>query len=97
MKRSKIRRNRHMKNDKPYPNEKMSEHDTVRSRTTGRLHEISMGVHGDGLVPKNPFVSQAQAGYMHEHPSILGKAGLKEWDQATKGKTLSKHVKHRST
>lgn len=25
---------------------------------------------------------------MHEHPEILGKAGLKEWDSATKGKHL---------
>lgn len=35
-----------------------------------------------------PFESQAQEGYLHEHPEILGKAGLKEWDAATKGKSL---------
>jgi hypothetical protein len=40
-----------------------------------------------------PFVSQAQAGYMHSHPEILGKAGLKEWDSATKGKSLPKRAK----
>lgn len=31
---------------------------------------------------------------MHEHPEILGKAGLKEWDSATKGKHLPQHAKH---
>ena len=35
-----------------------------------------------------PFRSQAQAGYLHSHPEILGKTGLKEWDAATKGKKL---------
>lgn len=39
-----------------------------------------------------PFVSQAQRGYLHSHPEILGKAGLKEWDEATKGKKLPKRV-----
>jgi hypothetical protein len=51
-----------------------------------------MGMTGS-KVPKNPFASLAQAGYMHTHPDILGKEGLKEWDNATKGKTLPKHVK----
>jgi hypothetical protein len=37
-----------------------------------------------------PFVSQAQEGYMHEHPEILGKSALHEWDEATKGKSLPK-------
>lgn len=32
-----------------------------------------------------PFKSLAQEGYMHEHPEILGKKGLAEWDAATKG------------
>jgi hypothetical protein len=41
-----------------------------------------------------PFVSQAQAGYLHAHPEILGEAGLKEWDEATRGKHLPKHVHH---
>lgn len=43
-----------------------------------------------------PFKSQAQAGYMHEHPEILGKKGLAEWDAATKGKHLPerKHMEH---
>lgn len=40
-----------------------------------------------------PFKSLAQEGYMHEHPEVLGKSGLKEWDAATKGKHLPKHVK----
>lgn len=35
-----------------------------------------------------PFKSLAQEGYMHAHPEILGKAGLSEWDAATKGKHL---------
>jgi len=39
-----------------------------------------------------PFASLAQAGYMHTHPKILGKKGLAEWDAATKGKKLPKHV-----
>lgn len=73
----------------------MSEHDTIRSRTTGRLIEISMGMHGDGLVPKNPFASLAQAGYMHSHPEILGKSGLKEWDQASKGRKIPYKVKEK--
>lgn len=43
-----------------------------------------------------PFKSQAQAGYMHAHPEILGKKGLAEWDAATKGKHLPerKHMDH---
>ena len=71
----------------------MNEHDTVRSRTTGRKIEISMGPQPDGMVPKNPFLSQAQAGFMHTHPEVLGKKGLAEWDSASKGKHLPKHVK----
>lgn len=32
---------------------------------------------------------------MHAHPEILGKAGLAEWDHATKGKKLPEHkMKH---
>jgi hypothetical protein len=77
----------------PYPNKPMSEHDTIRSRTTGRKIEISMGMHGGGLVPKNPFASLAQEGFLHAHPEKLGKAGLKEWDEATKGRHLPAHVK----
>lgn len=41
-----------------------------------------------------PFVSLAQEGYMHEHPEILGKKDLAEWDVATKGKHLPHHVHH---
>ena len=41
-----------------------------------------------------PFQSKAQQGYMHAHPEILGKEGLHEWDEATKGKykKLPEHV-----
>jgi hypothetical protein len=40
-----------------------------------------------------PFESKAQQGYMHAHPEILGKKGLHEWDEATKGKhDLPAHV-----
>lgn len=71
----------------------MHEHDKIKSRTTGKMKEISMGPHGGGLVPKNPFASIAQEGYMHAHPEILSKSGLAEWDSATKGKKLPKKVK----
>lgn len=42
-----------------------------------------------------PFKSVAQQGYLHAHPEILGKKGLHEWDEATKGhyKNLPEHVK----
>jgi hypothetical protein len=45
-----------------------------------------------------PFESKAQQGYLHAHPEILGKKGLHEWDEATKGKfdTLPEHV-HKKT
>lgn len=44
-----------------------------------------------------PFKSKAQQGFMHAHPEILGKKGLKEWDEATKGhyQGLPEHV-HKS-
>ena len=44
-----------------------------------------------------PFESKAQQGYMHAHPEILGKKGLHEWDEATKGKfkSLPEHVHHK--
>jgi hypothetical protein len=69
------------------------EHDKCWSRTLGRDIEIQSGPLPGGKVMKNPFASQAQAGYMHSHPDILGEAGLKEWDSATKGKSLPKRVK----
>lgn len=78
---------------KPYPNARMSEHDTIRSRTTGRKIEISMGMQPDGMVPKNPFASLAQEGYLHAHPEKLGAKKLAEFDAATKGKRLPKRVK----
>jgi hypothetical protein len=77
------------------PNQGIKEHGLhVTSRTTGKRVEVTFGPQGGGLVPKNPFASLAQAGYMHSHPEILGKKGLDEWDSATKGKKLPKHVKH---
>jgi hypothetical protein len=77
---------------KQEPLDQMHEHDTIVSRTTGRKHEIKMGPQPGGMVPKNPFASLAQAGYMHSHPEILG-GKMKEWDSATKGKHLPKKVK----
>lgn len=76
------------------PNEGIKEHGLhVTSRTNGKSVEITFGPQGNGLVPKNPFASLAQEGYMHAHPEILGKTALDEWDSATKGKHLPKHVK----
>jgi len=69
------------------------EHATVRSRIDNKLREIEFGPQPDSLVSANPFASLAQAGYLHEHPEILGKSGLAEWDSATKGKHLPKYVK----
>lgn len=76
------------------------EHQTVRSRLSGHKVEIEQGpmpAAGDpskgGLVPSNPFASTAQAGYLHSHPEVLGRERLAEWDRATKGKHLPKHVK----
>lgn len=85
----------HPEVDLPYT----EEHDKIISRTTGRPIEIKFGPTGTGpegyggLVPKNPFSSLAQAGYLHSHPEILGAARLKEFDRATKGKKLPKKVK----
>ena len=39
-----------------------------------------------------PFKSLAQEGYLHSHPEILGDS-MKEWDEATKGKSLPKRTK----
>jgi hypothetical protein len=69
------------------------EHDQIQSRITGRMCEISLGPQPSGLVPKNPFLSQAQAGYMHSHPEVLGKKGLAEWDAASKGQKVPYKVK----
>ena len=79
----------------PYPNKKMSEHDTVTSRTTGRKVEIGMGMNGDGLVPKNPFASKLQSAFAHANPSKFGgKKGLAEWDKATDYKHLPARKAH---
>jgi hypothetical protein len=75
------------------------EHTKFYSRTLCRDIEVGVGMHGadsagepGGLVPKNPFVSAAQRGYMHENPEVLGKKGLAEWDKASKGQHVPQHV-----
>jgi hypothetical protein len=83
----------HLRSNNPSDEGKMHEHDMVQSRLGMKPREISMGVHGGGLVPANPFASLAQEGYLHAHPEKLGKKGLAEWDAETKGKSLPKHVK----
>jgi hypothetical protein len=76
-----------------------NEHDKVYSRTLRRNLEIGNGVHGrgkdsyGGLVPANPFASQAQQGYLHANPEVLGEKKLAEFDTASKGKKLPKRVK----
>lgn len=72
---------------------KTPEHTKIVSRTRGAKVEIGVGPHGGNLVSKNPFLSQAQEGWAHEHPEKFGRANLKEWDAATKGKHLPKRVK----
>lgn len=67
-----------------------TEHQTIVSRTTGLPAEISFGPQGNGNVPKNPFASKAQQGYMYANPSVLGKKGLKEWSSKTDFKHLPK-------
>lgn len=46
-----------------------------------------------------PYVSQAQAGYFHIHKKQLAKQGVSvaEWDKASKGKKLPKHVKSKTS
>lgn len=83
----------HKRSSHPSEEGKMHEHDRVESRLGGKSKEISMGPHGGGLVPKNPFASLAQEGFLHSHPEKLGKAGLAHWDAETKGKSLPQHVK----
>jgi hypothetical protein len=69
------------------------EHDKIVSRITGYPREIEFGPIGGGLVKKNPFASAAQRGFMHANPSVLGKAGLAEWDKASKGQHVPYKVK----
>jgi hypothetical protein len=70
------------------------EHDKIRSRTTGRTREISLGPNGAGLVPSNPFASQLQQRFLHAHPEkVGGEAKLKEWDKATDFSHLPKRAK----
>lgn len=67
------------------------EHETFTD-INGRVNEIKFLPEGDGLVPRNPFASQAQAGYLHAHPEKLGAEKLAEFDQASKGLHLPKRV-----
>lgn len=77
-----------------HPGQGIKEHGLkITSRTTGRVVDVGFGPIGGGLVPKNPFASLAQEGYLHAHPEKLGAKKLAEFDAATKGKTLPKHVK----
>jgi hypothetical protein len=79
----------HAEPQKYYP-----EHTTVISRNTGKPHEISFGPQGNGLVPANPFASIAQQKFLHAHPDkVGGKEKLKEWDSASKGRSIPKRVK----
>jgi len=73
--------------------EPISEHTVVKSRTTGRSLEVSLGMPGDGLVPKNPFLSSSQQAYMNANPDVLGPKKLAEFNRASKGLKLPSHVK----
>jgi hypothetical protein len=77
-----------------HPDQGIKEHGLkITSRTTGRVVDVGFGPVGGGLVPKNPFASLAQAGYLHSHPEKLGAEKLAEFDAASKGKHLPKRVK----
>lgn len=77
-----------------HPGEGIKEHELhVKSRTNGKTVEVGFGPQGNGLVPKNPFASLAQEGFLHAHPEKLGKAKLDEFDKETKGKSLPYKVK----
>jgi hypothetical protein len=69
------------------------EHQIIYSRTTGKPHEISFGPIGGGLVPANPFASEAQRAYLNIHKEKLGAKGLAEWNESSKGLKLPEHVK----
>lgn len=69
------------------------EHDKIQSRISRRMVEVEFGPLPSGYVPKNPFASQAQAGYLHAQPEKLGAAKLTEFDRASKGLKLPKRVK----
>ena len=71
-----------------------TEHQKIKSRVTGREHEIMFGPLPGGLVPANPFASEIQSRFAHANPSKFGgKAGLKEWDKATDYSKIPKKVK----
>ena len=73
-----------------YPNDKMHEHDTVTSRTTGRKVEI--GMTPGHMVSKNPFASVAQQHFLEAHPEKL-KGKIHEWEKSTDYAHLPKKVK----
>jgi hypothetical protein len=70
-----------------------SEHDSIQSRTTGRMHEIMFGPQPGNLVPRNPFASAAQRGYLNSHPEVLGRKALDEWNASSKGQKVPYKVK----
>lgn len=71
----------------------MKEHDTLQSSLDHRDYEIGMPP-ASGRVPRNPFASMAQAGFLHSHPEkVGGKEKLKEWDTATDFSKLPAKVK----
>lgn len=68
----------------PNPQTYVKEHQMIPSRLGGRSREVSFGPLPNGLVPKNPFASLAQARFAHVHPEKFGgEKGLKEWDKST--------------
>ena len=81
---------------KQKPQDNYKEHQTIVSKTTGKKIEIGFGPLGGGLVPANPFASQLQQKFAYANPEKFGgKAGLKEWSDATDQKALPKRAKKR--
>lgn len=44
-----------------------------------------------------PFKSEAQRGYLHAHPEILGEKALAEWDSASKGQHVPEHAHEKAS
>ena len=84
------------------PVEMNGEHDTVRSRLTGKLHEISFGplpAHSDpklgGLIAFNPFHSKAQMKkfFVMEKEGKIPKGTAEHWAHETPN--ISKLPQHK--
>ena len=69
------------------------EHDFLISRIDGCPRKVKFSPPGCNLVPSNPFASLKQNAYMHMHPEILGKKGLKEWESKTDYSNLPEKVR----